>query len=77
MPGCSPIVYWPVPLLFALHNAEEAPRMAQWARAVEARFMPRVSTLQFTVAVALLTVALLTVVVTLITLACVRLAPPR
>jgi len=72
MPGCSPIVYWPVPLLFALHNAEEAPRMAQWARAVEARFMPRVSTLQFTVAV-----ALLTVVVTLITLACVRLAPPR
>jgi hypothetical protein len=72
MPGCSPIVYWPVPLLFALHNAEEAPRMAQWARAVEARFMPRVSTLQFTVAV-----ALLTVVVTLITLACVRLAPSR
>jgi uncharacterized membrane protein (DUF106 family) len=72
MPGCSPIVYWPVPLLFALHNAEEAPRMAQWARAVEARFMPRVSTLQFTVVV-----ALLTVVVTLITLACVRLAPSR
>jgi len=72
MPGCSPIVYWPVPLLFALHNAEEAPRMAQWARAVEPRFMPRVSTLQFTVAV-----ALLTVVVTLITLACVRLAPSR
>lgn len=38
-------VYWLVPLLFALHNAEEAPRMAQWAQAVEARFMPRVSTL--------------------------------
>ena len=65
-------VYWLVPLLFGLHNAEETPRMAQWARAVEARFMSRVSTPQFTVAV-----ALLTVVVTLITLACVRLAPPR
>jgi hypothetical protein len=44
--------------------------MAQWARAVEAWFMPRVSALQFTVAV-----ALITMLVALITLVCVRLAP--
>ena len=48
-------LFWLVPLLFALHNAEEAPRMAEWARTVEARFMPVVSTMQFTVGVALLT----------------------
>jgi hypothetical protein len=44
-------LFWLVPLLFALHNAEAAPRMADWARAADAQFMPAVSTMQFTVSV--------------------------
>jgi hypothetical protein len=62
---------WLIPLFFALHNAEEAPRMATWSRAVDAPFLPRVSTLQFTVAVALLTLFVL-----LLTLIAVRMLPP-
>jgi hypothetical protein len=65
-------LFWLVPLLFALHNAEEAPRMADWARAVDAQFMPAVSTMQFTVSV-----ALLTLLVVVLTVLAVRGMPPR
>lgn len=68
----APQLFWLVPLLFALHNAEEAPRMAAWSHNVNARFMPPVSTFQFTVAVALLTLLVL-----LLTLGAVRGLPAR
>lgn len=65
-------LFWLIPLLFALHNAEEAPRMAAWSREVDAPFLPRVSTFQFTVAVALLTLFVL-----LLTVVAMRMLSPR
>lgn len=67
-----PHLFWLVPLLFALHNAEEAPRMATWVRTTEPAFMPPVTTPQFTIAVSLLTVLVL-----ILTVLAVRLLPLR
>jgi len=67
-----PHLFWLVPLLFALHNAEEAPRMATWVRRVTPRFMPPITAFQFAVAVALLTLLVL-----LLTLAAARALPLR
>jgi hypothetical protein len=64
-------LFWLVPLLFALHNTEEAPRMATWSREVDVPLLPRVSTFQFTVAVALLTLLVL-----LLTVIAVRILSP-
>jgi len=52
-------LFWGIPLLFALHNAEEVPQMARWSKLVSLRWMPTVSTPQFVVAVTLLTLLVL------------------
>lgn len=46
---------WLAPILFALHNLEEAPGMARWTHQIPARVHPPVTTRQFAIAVALLT----------------------
>lgn len=55
---------WLVPVLFAIHNAEEAPQMERWTHRLPPGLHPRVTTRQFTLAVCLLTllVAALTVI---------------
>lgn len=46
---------WLVPILFAMHNLEEAPGMARWSRQIPARIHPPVTPRQFAIAVTLLT----------------------
>jgi hypothetical protein len=52
-------LFWGIPLFFAVHNAEEAPQMARWSRSMSLKWMLTVSTLQFVVAVVLLTALVL------------------
>jgi hypothetical protein len=48
---------WLVPVFFLLHNLEEAPFMEGWSKRLPLKFQPTVTTRQFTIAVALLTLA--------------------
>lgn len=47
---------WLVPVLFAVHNAEEAPQMERWMHRLPPGLYRRVTTRQFALAVCLLTV---------------------
>ena len=49
---------WFIPLLFALHNLEEAPFMERWLERFSQPFRPQMSTSEFTFAVAILTVGI-------------------
>jgi hypothetical protein len=48
---------WLVPFFFALHNLEEAPFMEAWSKRLPLKIHPAVTTRQFAVAVAFLTLA--------------------
>lgn len=48
---------WLVPIFFALHNLEEAPFMESWSRRLPLKIHPAVTTRQFSIAVAFLTMA--------------------
>jgi hypothetical protein len=50
---------WLIPILFALHNMEEAPGMARWTKKLASRRIRPVSTPQFVIAVSLLTAVVL------------------
>jgi len=50
-----------VPVIFAIHTAEEAPRMAAWSTELRGRFHPPVTTAQFAIAAALLTAVVVAV----------------
>lgn len=58
---------WFIPLLFALHNLEEAPFMEHWLKRIALPFRPQMSSSEFTIAVLFLTlgVALLTAITAL------------
>lgn len=49
------------PLIFAIHNVEEAPRMAAWSASTPVRMVPRVGNGQFVLAVSLLTLLVVAV----------------
>lgn len=46
---------WLIPLLFALHNLEEAPFMERWLKRISLPFRPQMSSREFTLAVIFLT----------------------
>lgn len=46
---------WLVPILFTLHNVEEAPFMEGWSKRIPLKIHPTVSTRQFAIAVLFLT----------------------
>ena len=46
------------PIVFAIHNAEEAPGMAAWSASLPGRFHPRVTRGQFGIAVLALTIVM-------------------
>jgi hypothetical protein len=48
---------WFVPILFALHNLEEAPFMESWSKRLPLKIHPTVSTRQFIIAVTFITIA--------------------
>lgn len=49
---------WFIPLLFALHNLEEAPFMERWLKRISLPFRPQMSTSEFTFAVVFLTLGI-------------------
>jgi hypothetical protein len=48
---------WLIPILFTLHNLEEAPSMESWSKRLPLKIHPTVSTRQFTIAVTFLTLS--------------------
>ncbi len=51
------LLFWLVPVFFTLHNMEEAPFMERWSKRLPVKIHPTVTTPQFLVAVAFLTLA--------------------
>jgi len=54
---------WLIPVLFAIHNLEEAPGMEKWNKRIPSRYSQPVTTCQFSLAVTLLTLLVLVVTI--------------
>jgi hypothetical protein len=54
---------WLIPILFAIHNLEEAPGMEKWTKRIPSRYSQPVTTRQFSLAVTLLTLLVLAVTI--------------
>jgi hypothetical protein len=51
------------PVIFAIHNAEEAPQMERWTHNLPASLHPTVTTREFTLAVTFLTIVVTAIAV--------------